>query len=498
MEEINVAFSSAVFILIFLPLCLLEYFVLDKKYKNVFLCITSCFFYAWCGLKFLVLVLISSTIAFFLGLVIAKADSLKWKRFLLIIAIIYNLGILFFYKYLFDLFPSAYDLLNHMHLGGFDNVSKIALPMGISFYTFSILSYLLDIYWEKCEPQKSLMNIYLYVLFFPKVLQGPIMRWQDFEVQLYDRNTDITQLNNGIERFVKGMVKKVIIADQLSGIVKYSFEGIHGVGTISAWVSLIAYLLQLYYDFSGYSDMAIGLGLMLGFSIPENFDHPYTSKTVGEYWRRWHITLGAWFKDYVYTPVSRKIISLNIINKTTDPMLLCDLIAMLAVWICTGVWHGSGLKFFLWGMWYFAFLAFERLRDSYRKKKRKKNGIKGKMKLNTAQRFGDRALTVIAIIFGQVIFRANSMQTALTYIHKMLFWDNTDGILILHYFDNYLTFVFIVGIIGCMPVYSKIRSMFRKRAWLEVLFQICLMLMAIITFCYSISAGFTAFMYEIY
>ena len=496
------AFASSTFLIIFLPICILLYYFIQDRYHNAFLCLASIIFYFWCGLKFLILVLLLTSVAYIIGLLIEKVKLDKTRRWILIGGIVYNLVILFFYKYLIDFITwmTGIFLLTGRELRILDGLSLHEFPLGISFYTFSILSYLLDVYWEKCQPQRKFTDFLLYVLFFPKVVQGPIVQYVDFESQLQDRTVGLNSLNSGLELFIKGMVKKVMLADQLQTLVTYSFGNIGGVGTIPAWLGIFAYLLQLYYDFSGYSDMAIGLGTMMGFHLPKNFDHPYLSKSVAEYWRRWHIMLGEWFRNYVYMPCSRRLMGQKWLKKLHQPMLLCDILALLVVWILTGIWHGSGFKYVVWGLWFFAFIALERVRDACLKKRRKQRKQKGlpEKEKSIFQNAAERLLTIIAILFGQVIFRADSLQTAILYWRKMLVWDTTDGILILHEFDNYMVFALVVGVLFIFPIYEKARSIFRKYAAAEGLYRICLVAAFFVTFCYAVSAGYTAFLYEVF
>ena len=239
---------------------------------------------------------------------------------------------------------------------------------------------------------------------------------------------------------------------------------------------------------------------MMGFHLPKNFDHPYLSKSVAEYWRRWHITLGEWFRNYVYMPCSRRLMGQKWLKKLHQPMLLCDILALLVVWILTGIWHGSGFKYVVWGLWFFAFIALERVRDACLKKRRKQRKQKGlpEKEKSIFQNAAERLLTIIAILFGQVIFRADSLQTAILYWRKMLVWDTTDGILILHEFDNYMVFALVVGVLFIFPIYEKARSIFRKYAAAEGLYRICLVAAFFVTFCYAVSAGYTAFLYEVF
>lgn len=491
------SFTSAVFLILFFPVCIVPCYLMKEKYRNVFLCLASVAFYSWCGLKFLLLIVISASVAYVVGRLLENAKTVVRKRVILMAALVYNLGVLFFYKYLFEIFPNCLTAFEKISGNGI--FEKPALPLGISFYTFSILSYVLDVYWEKCEAQKNIFNIYFYVLFFPKVVQGPIMRYSDFESQLSGRVVDMTKLNIGFERFIKGMVKKVMLADQIQPLVTYSFSNIDGVGTIPAWIGLISYLLQLYYDFSGYSDMAIGLGYMMGFQLPENFDHPYLAETVAEYWRRWHMSLGEWFRDYVYMPSSRSIMNFSVLERfKKKKMLVCDLLALLVTWIATGVWHGSGWKFFVYGLWWFGFIAFERLRAEHRKKIRKQKKLP--LKKNTLlQTIFDHVVTIIAFVFGQVIFRSDSLDTVLKYWKKMIVWDATDGIIILHWFDNYMVFALFVGIVFIFPVYDFIKNKFFERTLsTQLAYKLGLLIMAFVAFCYAISSGYSAFLYEVF
>lgn len=495
------AFTSSVFLLTFFPICIAVNCMIKERWRNGFLCLMSMLFYAWCGVKFFILIMVSASLAYGCGLWMEKTKPQKARRRILFLALIYNLGILFFYKYFFELFPEWLDV--RTGFWGY-KVSKeqnftLLLPLGISFYTFSVLSYLLDVYWEKCKAQKQIVNVWLYVLFFPKVIQGPIMRYSSFEAQLYGRSVSLDRLNQGFIRLIKGLVKKVMIADRIDLIVRYCFSDIEYRGTISAWVGIIAYLLQLYYDFSGYSDMAVGLGLMAGFTIPENFDHPYLSSSVGEYWRRWHISLGEWFRDYVYMPVSRYLIEQKWIHSLSNPMLACDLLSLSAVWALTGIWHGSGFKYFAWGMWYFAFIAFERIRDSYRKKKRKQRKEKGKKRLTPAQKIGDRLLFVLSVLFGQVIFRAHSLSDAFAYWKNMVCRTAGDGWYVLSQFTNYRVFALGIGILFCFPVYHYLEEkIFDKNEAIRLLYRIGLLLAAGIAFCYIAGAGYSAFLYEVF
>lgn len=496
--------TSTTFLILFLPIYILINYWINDRHRNAFLCGMSIIFYAWCGVRFLILILLSASLAHLWGCVIECTKGKK-KRAFLITGITIQLGILFYYKYFYDLVSSVMPVLAQFSGGkelfSFDSP---VLPLGISFYTFSILSYLLDIYWGICSAPKRISQVYLYVLFFPKVVQGPIMRYGEFESQLAHRTVDLESLDAGLERFVKGMVKKVMIADQLQNLVAYSFSDISGVGTIPAWIGIISYMCQLYYDFSGYSDMAIGLGKIAGFSLPENFDHPYMSASVAEYWRRWHISLGSWFRDYVYTPCLRGMTSAKWAKNLKQPFVVCDILALIVTWSLTGIWHGSGLNFLLFGLWFCAFIVFERLQNNRRKKLRKQGKIKTKQK-SVWQKAMDHIVTMFAVIFGTVIFRADSVQTAWMYMKRLVIWNKTDGLLFLQHFDNYLVFILVVALLFVFPVYEPMKNKLlnmgagtRLGAALLFVYKVGLFLAFLVVFSYAVSAGYQAFLYEIF
>lgn len=501
----RMAFTSATFLLLFFPVCVLVNYLMGEKYRNIFLCAMSVLFYSWCGIRFLLLIVISATLAYLFGIAIEGANGDKRRKFLLVLGISIQLASLFYYKYFFDLMSVITPWLPTVFMSEkLFTPESIALPLGISFYTFSILSYLLDTYWGICNAQKKISLVYLYVLFFPKVVQGPIMRYKDFESQLQNRTVNLESLNVGLERFIKGMVKKTLIADQLQGLVTYCFSNIDGVGTIPAWIGIISYIFQLYYDFSGYSDMAIGLGTMLGFSLPENFDHPYMSDSVAEYWRRWHISLGAWFKDYVYTPCLRTLTGTKWSKKLKNPFVVCDVIALIITWTLTGVWHGSGLNFLMYGLWFCLFIIIERLQTN-RRKRLKKIGKLSSSKRSAGQKVIGHFVTLFAVIFGLVLFKADSLQTAGKYISKLFVWSAEDGLLFFHQLDNYLVFILIIALVFVFPVYEKVRKKLTQLCsgtWAEpvflLLYKLTLLAAFFVAFCYSVSDGYAAFLYEVF
>lgn len=491
------SFTSALFLLLFLPACFLICYFSDEKYRNGILLAASVVFYFWCGLGYLILIFLSSVAAYVVGVLIEKATSIRWKRAFLLLGITYSIGCLFYYKYLtyfINLIIRLPFLEEHISAAA----PSAALPLGISFYTFSVLSYILDVYWEKCEAQHRLTYLCLYVMFFPKVVQGPIVRYGDFEKQLHGRRIDREMIDHGWTRFIIGMFKKTVIADQLTGIVSYSFEGIAEIGTIPAWIGILGYLLQLYYDFSGYSDMAVGLGEMFGFSLPENFDHPYMSETVSEYWRRWHISLGEWFRDYLYMPLYRSFLGNRLLKKSRYFLLYVDLLALSITWLLTGIWHGSGGNFVLYGLWYFLFIAMERISDDIRKRIRKKKKLP-KSKKRLPEKILTRLAAAFAVIVGQVLFRSADRATAMQYLKCMFLWNTKDGWIFLTRLTNSTILAFVLGMIFIFPVRHLLEQKAADRNIVtQISHRVILLGVFFLSFAYCVSAGYSAFLYQVF
>ncbi|HAE16218.1 MAG TPA: transcriptional regulator [Erysipelotrichaceae bacterium] len=340
-------FSSLTFLYAYLPVVLLAYFCVPMKWRNLVLLIVSLFFYGW-GEPVYVLVMISSIVINWLfGKKIAQyRDSDRKKSFLwLKLCIAFNLILLGFFKY-------ADFLIRNLNMLGLHlSTLNIALPIGISFYTFQTMSYPIDLYRKQTDPQKSLVSFGAYVTMFPQLIAGPIVRYTDIDKQLDSRTISTAKFAKGIRRFLCGLAKKVLLANNIGQVYEeIAVLADSQQSVVTAWLGIIAFAFQIYYDFSGYSDMAIGLGHMLGFDFPENFDHPYTSSSVTEFWRRWHMTLSFWFRDYVYIPLggNRRGLSRQILN-------------ILIVWFLTGMWHGASWNFILWGLFYGIILIVEKV-----------------------------------------------------------------------------------------------------------------------------------------
>ncbi|MBQ6625006.1 MAG: MBOAT family protein, partial [Clostridia bacterium] len=336
-------FSSLVFLCIFLPVVLVVY-NLSKSitFKNIVLLVASLVFYAWGEPKWIVVMIITSFVDFVAGKLIDKYKGTKKAKLFLALSIILTLGALIVFKYM--------NFLTHnLNLLPFVNVKEtsIALPIGISFYTFQVMSYVVDVYTGKVEVQKKYYKLLLYVSMFPQLIAGPIVRYSTISEEIENRKVSLEQFSDGITRFVAGLAKKVILANYLGLLVDSTIGGeMKSLSCLGAWTGLIAYFFQIYFDFSGYSDMAIGMGKMLGFNFLENFDYPYTARSITSFWRKWHISLSSFFRDYVYIPLggNRRFQLRN----------------MFVVWVLTGFWHGASWNFIIWGFYYFVLLAAEK------------------------------------------------------------------------------------------------------------------------------------------
>ena len=338
-------FSSLLFLTIFLPVTVGLYYILPKKARNCLLLVVSLVFYGWGEPTHVFIMLITTAYIWALGLLVARAKKKKMEafaRFFLILSLVLSLGTLVVFKYT-GFIVSTMPFLQGTALADF----QPALPIGISFYTFQALSYIIDVYRGDVKAQKSWINFSMYISLFPQLIAGPIVRYSNVEEQLEDREHSFALMASGIRRFALGLGKKVLLANQVGAL----WETLSGNTTVlGAWVAAIAFALQIYFDFSAYSDMAIGLGKMFGFRFTENFNYPYQSGSITEFWRRWHMTLGTWFREYVYIPLggNRKGKGRQIVN-------------LLIVWFLTGFWHGAAWQFILWGLFYFLFLVAEKL-----------------------------------------------------------------------------------------------------------------------------------------
>ena len=395
-------FSNLIFIYIFLPLnLLLCALIRETKYKNICMLVFSLAFYAWSSPKYLVLLILMAFINYIAASKI-QAFADRWESKVILIAdLAITLGLLGYFKY-FGFLCSMIDSVVNI----FDVIPNVVLPVGISFYTFQLISYVTDVYRKDVEADKSFVNVLLYASLFHQCIAGPIVRYKDIAKELKQRSAGIDQVSDGISRFCVGLAKKVILADTCNDILKTLLPDTITAGAnltvAAAWVGCIIYMLQIYLDFSAYSDMAIGLGKMTGLHYKENFNYPYLSKSVTEFWRRWHMSLSTFFRDYVYIPLggNRKGLARQLVN-------------MLVVWALTGLWHGAGYSFVLWGLYYFVFLVLEKvfLLKIFKKLP------------HIIATFVSRVYTLLVVCIGWILFRFGDTDTII-YIIKAMFGAN--------------------------------------------------------------------------
>ena len=374
-------FSSIPFLFYFLPAVLIVYFLVPRVAKNAVLLISSLLFYAWGEPKYVFLMIATIALFYLCGLAIGKAGKAGWKKFWLIVSVVISLGLLAIFKYA-DFFVDSFNKVTGLSVP----LLRLALPIGISFYTFQCLSYTIDVYRGNAEVQKNPISFGAYVVLFPQLIAGPIVRYVDVARELNSRTHSWEKVSEGLRRFIFGLAKKILIANTLGELTSI-FRASDEKSVLFYWIYAIAFSLHIYFDFSGYSDMAIGLGKVFGFHFIENFNYPYMSKSIAEFWRRWHMSLGTWFRDYVYIPLGG-----NRVGKWRW------VFNVLVVWMLTGMWHGAAWNFVLWGLLYAVFLLLEKW-------------IPWLTKMPTVLR---RLYTLLAVMIGFVLFNAADLKEALT------------------------------------------------------------------------------------
>ena len=462
-------FSSSTFLFAFLPIVVFVYYVFLRKHRNlqnVFLLISSLIFYAWGEVTFVFVMIFSIVANYLFGLFVSKSQKASKKKLALVLSIVFNLSILFVFKYL------VFTLTNINSIFGTNiSVPDIALPIGISFFTFQAMSYVIDVYRGE-EVQKNILNVGLYISFFPQLIAGPIVRYNTVAHQILHRKESFDKFSSGVCRFIIGLGKKVLLANSMAVVADAAFNGdISNTSASFAWVGAIAYTMQIFFDFSGYSDMAIGLGRMFGFEFLENFNYPYISCSITEFWRRWHISLGTWFRDYVYFPLGGSRVK-------SKGRLIFNL---FIVWLLTGIWHGANWTFIVWGLMYFVLLVIEKL-----------TGLHKTSKLKLVRYL----YTILFVVLGWVIFRADTLNDAMNYLGVMF---GSNGVLI----DNFTAFYckenivyFIVGVICCTPLIRYIyNKSINKNRIVPVLVVFSLMIIAFLSVIYIIKGTYNPFIY---
>ena len=429
-------FSSLTFLLVFLPLTLIVYFLSKDKYKNYILLLVSLVFYSWGEPKYIILMILSIVFNYYFGLLIDKFKKRKnLKKLILVLSIIFNIGLLLVFKYLGFIFNNISNIFS-LNLP----IINIMLPIGISFYTFQILSYVVDVYRKEVKVQKNIFTLATYITLFPQLIAGPIVRYQTVEKELKKRTHSLEKIYNGLKKFIVGLGKKIIIANNMALLadaifnyaIEYDYKGIPII------IGVLAYTFQIYFDFSGYSDMAIGLGKIFGFEFLENFNYPYISQSITDFWRRWHISLSSFFRDYVYIPLGG-----NRVKKYRW------IINILIVWALTGLWHGASWNFIIWGLYFAIILLIEKLFLS-----KILNKIPGIIRW---------LYSFILINIGWIIFRAENFELMI-YVFKNIFVINKETNLnfLTNYYHllNYVLYM-IPALIFSFPIIKTLNSKFK-------------------------------------
>lgn len=460
-------FSTLTFLFIFMPIVFAVYYLINNRtYRNIILLVFSLIFYGWAEPKLISLMLFLLIVNYLLTILMDKFEGKK-RTFLLISIIAIDIGTLFYYKY-FNFF-----LHNLNRLFGTEFVSNVVLPIGISFYLFQVMSYVIDVYKREVEVQRSFLLLSTYISLFPQLVAGPIVRYSTIEEQLKNRKETWDNFYNGFRRFVIGLGKKVIIANNVAIIADLAFINtpLNKMNFTLAWIGAICYTLQIYFDFSGYSDMAIGLGRMFGFEFLENFNYPYISRSITEFWRRWHISLSSWFRDYVYIPLggNRKGLSRQLIN-------------IFIVWMLTGLWHGAAWNFVLWGLYFAVILICEKL-------------FVLKM-LDKLPSFVRHIYTMLLVVIGWVIFNSSSI-TQVMIMLKSMFFDIS--VVDLTYIKNlrilYLWPYVLLGVISSTPLLKYIFAKLDSKKYGFIVIDLILIAILYVCIVLLVNNSYNPFIY---
>lgn len=475
-------FSSMTFVFVFLPIVCTAYLLARKELHNYILLIASIIFYAWGEPRYLIIMLLTILVNYIGANCISYSKNILHRKLLLTATIVANLGFLFYFKY----FNFLMENINTFFNTDFTFIHVI-LPIGISFYTFQALSYVIDVYRGEVEVQKDIYKLALYICLFPQLVAGPIVKYHEVAGQIGERDVTFEKVVYGVKRFIIGLSKKMLIANTLGEVADKVFnQPIEQIDFLTSWIGALSYTLQIYYDFSGYSDMAIGLGAIFGFKFLENFNYPFISKSISEYWRRWHISLSSWFRDYLFFPISRALSLSEFSEKLSGKMgrkkanICLTFIALFVVWFATGLWHGADWTFVVWGLYNGLFIFIETITKWNRDSK------------SVLGRFFQHLYTIMVFITSFVIFRADNMGYAWKYLKNMF------GLVRVHtyvydyayYVNNIVVAVFVIGVVCATPLFHKMLSVsdehIKTRAliniWLLFLFVISSMSIAATTY----------------
>ena len=464
-------FSSVIFLFYFLPIVLAAYFLLGKRCRNAVLLIASIIFYAWGEPKLVLILGLSVVVNYLFGMALLS-EATAVRKAVVTGAVIFNIGILFLYKYLDFSITVINDTLRFLRSDQTLPLVGLALPIGLSFFTFQGLSYVIDVYRKKVPVQKNPMHVALYISMFPQLVAGPIVRYETIEREITARTVTLNDVYEGVQRFILGLGKKVLIADVLAYPADLIFDGgLDQLTTSKAWLGVLCYTLQIYFDFSGYSDMAIGLGRIFGFHYLENFDYPYTTTSITGFWRKWHISLSSWFRDYLYIPMGG--------NRRGNVYL-----HLIVVFLCTGIWHGAAFTFLFWGIWHGAFILAERIL--------KQKGITPKLPAAVGWLY-----TMLVVSIGWMFFRVDTLRHGISYLWT-LFGKSADGFIqytLPYYLTPKVAVVFLVGTLASLGVFRRIYEKTKHLRGFEWMYQIFLLVVLFFSITSVVNGNYSPFIY---
>lgn len=487
-------FSSAAFLFAFLPLTLAGYYFLPKKCRNVFLMLASLLFYAWGEPKFVFVMILSILMNYGFGLLVDKYRQSKKQKLVLTAMVIANLSVFFVFKYL----NFTIENLNILFRGAIPQ-THIALPIGISFFTFQAMSYVFDVAMERGEVQRNPFNVALYISLFPQLIAGPIVRYQTVSEEIQNRRETLSDFVKGTRRFCVGLAKKMILSNSVALLADQAF-GYADAAQLSAamaWLGVLAYAFQIYFDFGGYSDMAIGLGLLFGFHFEENFNYPYISRTVSEFWNRWHISLSSWFRDYLFYPVSRKALPLSKKVKArwgkTAGRLTPSIVALAVVWLSTGIWHGASWGYILWGVYYGVLLIAGLIFQPTSKKWVKKLHISTGSPWFAAFQI---LRTTVLVLLGYVLFRASSMHSAVGYFGSMFGLTGNAAVdaAALDALRNHAS-ALVLCAVGSTPIVGFLQKKLGRLGSSETVKNVTCLVLLLLSAAYIVSSSYNPFIY---
>ena len=458
-------FSSITFLFYFLPVTLAIYYIVPNKFKNLVLLIASFIFYYFGEPTYVLLMAFSILSTYIFGILIDKNKKTKYAKVWLILALIVSIGLLVCFKYMNFIIENI-----NLWLKQKIDFINVALPIGISFYTFQMISYLIDVYRGQAKVQKNILKLAMYVSLFPQLIAGPIVRYTTIENEIENRTHTMKKFAQGIRRFIIGLAKKVLIANVL-GELCTTFLKTNEISVLYEWIYAISAMLQIYFDFSGYSDMAIGLGKMFGFEFLENFNYPYIAKSITDFWRRWHISLSSWFRDYVYIPLGG--------NRTSKIKWLRNI---MIVWLLTGLWHGAAWNFIIWGLYFGILLIIEKLFLS--------------KYLEKIPKVFTHIYVLILVMISFIIFNGENVNQIVTNITSLVGIGNISLTTpeSIYYFKSYFIPI-VIGIIGATPILKNIANTEKYKKIINILEPITLLVLFIISTSYIIDGSFNPFLY---